>query len=653
MSQLHIASGTIQNFGPFKGTHAIVLGPGVFGVTAAREGDDEDSNGVGKSWFLSSIPFALFGWHMADSEDGIISDDAKTTTVRYVLSDGTEIERSRKKSTQLLVKLPGQKEQKGDPAQAALLAHLGMTQKDYFATSFFKQKEISRLVTMSAADRQELVRSWLELGRLEDCEQMAWEEAKEAQEAETKLVNSVETQIDMHWEDVARRFLPEGKSNMSAEEDRAELLELIRLQTLVVSSLETGLQRAASEYGHTLQVEAALQFKEISAEGIKLKAERDAMPEVQTAEIEKAEEAAITLRNKYAALAQDHARALEASNCRFDGKCPIAGIECPAKDKINGNLDEAIAHADKLTAETNALITPMHEAEDEAHRLREAQRVREKIDVRLEELRKQAAKAMQGYQGTADEVISGEPKDGEQSAEERLREAKALLKQASGDLAVMQAAIDRADQLEASRATAEQRQAAARRVAAARATAKIYRRAQRLVAERNMGEVERRANDSLAGIGSRLKVQLSWSREGSSVASTCGECGNAFPKSLKAKVCDRCGAKRGPAQIDQLEVALSDWSGGLEDLAGVTVQLAAAAWLRGRKGMRWASACIDEPFGALDAKNRRALSGQLASLIRDRSGFEQAFVVAHDRAIMNALPNRIVLVGGREGTRFG
>ncbi len=52
--------------------------------------------------------------------------------------------------------------------------------------------------------------------------------------------------------------------------------------------------------------------------------------------------------------------------------------------------------------------------------------------------------------------------------------------------------------------------------------------------------------------------------------------------------------------------------------------------------------------------NKRALSTHLATMLASpRYGFAQAFVVAHDRGIMDALPNRIELVGTREGTRFG
>ncbi len=649
---LHLTELELENYGPFKGKHRIKLEPGVYAVTAAREGDAEESNGIGKSFFLSAIPFGLIGWHMADSEDGFISDGCKTAAVRHILSDGTCIERARKKTTQLLVKLPGRGEQKGAAAQQALLEHLGIAgEKDYFATSFFEQKKISRLVTMGSTERQELVRSWLDLEPLEACEQLAWDIAKQEKEAADAL-GLLDKAVELHWENVARRFFPEGQATLGVEE-RDELLGMIaNLAEPAVALAELALQRAAGDYGHNLQVEAALRFKEIQAEGVRLRAAFDAMPEVTELQERQALLKADALTQEFGAASAEHKQALQAAHGRFDGKCPVAGIACPAKEQINSGADEAEAHAQAMTERANALIKPKHEADVLVDQLSRQRRERAQAESRLQVLREQAAKALQGFQGEADAVIAGEPQAGEQSPAERLREAKATLAQAQGLLALMQEAIKDGDRLEARRATAEQLQAAGRKVTAARATAKIYRRAQRLVAERNMGEVEQQANASLTSIGSRLQVQLSWSREGADLATSCEDCGGAFPKSAKAKTCEWCGAKRGLSQIDRLDVALSDWSGGLEDLAGVVVQLAATSWLRNRKGMRWASACIDEPFGALDAKNRRELAGQLGQLLRDRSGFQQAFVVAHDRGIMQALSQRIEFVGGAGGTRF-
>lgn len=647
---LHVTRAELENYGPFFGKHAIDLGPHVYAVTASREADAESSNWVGKSWFLSIVPFVLLGWHMADNEDGFINDNAKSAAGRLVLSDGTKIERARKKTTQLKVTLPGAGEAKGMAAQVALLKHLGIAhQRDYFATSFFEQKKISQLVTMGATDRQELIRGWLDLEAIEACEQLAWDEAKEAEDAQ-RLILDREKYAAAFWDRIDDEVFP-GVMRGPGETTRADLVALLVTLDANVAAAELEVQRASSEHSHTLQVDAAQRFKAIEAEGVQLRAEYDQMQVATDAEIAAADLKAKELAGKHAALSQDHERALQAANCHFDGKCPVAGIDCPAKDSINAGVDQAIAHADRLTDEVNALIMPLHEAQLAADGLRQMKQSRALVHVRLESLRQQARKAQEGYQGSADALIAGVAQPGQQTPAERLRQAKDGHTKAVEAASVIRRAIAEGDRLEAARAGEAERSAAQRRLTAARMTAKIYRKAQRAVAQRNMAEVEVEANAGLAAVGADLKVQLAWAREGGSLASACGECGGAFPKSLKAKECDRCGAPRGPSEIERLDVALSDWSGAAEDLAGVAVQLAAAGWLRSRKAMRWASASVDEPFGALDAVLRRALTGQLKQLL-GRAGFAQAFVVAHDRAIMGSLAHRVELVRGREGTRI-
>jgi DNA repair exonuclease SbcCD ATPase subunit len=106
-------------------------------------------------------------------------------------------------------------------------------------------------------------------------------------------------------------------------------------------------------------------------------------------------------------------------------------------------------------------------------------------------------------------------------------------------------------------------------------------------------------------------------------------------------VCGKCGAAREHKSDGKLHLALSDRSGAAEDLGGLAFQLAAARWLRSRRGSPWSVVVLDEPFGALDEHNRRALATSLTGLIGD--GFEQAFVVAHDRRTLDAMPNRILV----------
>jgi ABC-type polar amino acid transport system ATPase subunit len=166
--------------------------------------------------------------------------------------------------------------------------------------------------------------------------------------------------------------------------------------------------------------------------------------------------------------------------------------------------------------------------------------------------------------------------------------------------------------------------------------------AQRRIATRNLATIETVANGILSRAGVDLKVSIEYGRELQEIATVCG-CGKAFPRTATARVCEQCGATRGKKRDEKLYITTSAKSGATEDLAGVAIQLAAARWRRAATGGSWSVVALDEPFGALDAHNRLAMSRTLAALASD--GFEQAFVVAHSSDVLEALPHRILITG--------
>jgi hypothetical protein len=174
--------------------------------------------------------------------------------------------------------------------------------------------------------------------------------------------------------------------------------------------------------------------------------------------------------------------------------------------------------------------------------------------------------------------------------------------------------------------------------------------AQKEVAEQVLGDVQNGANRLLQNAGIDLTVEVSWARDGKGLATHCEACGSSYPKTLSQKTCGICGAVRGPKLIEKLMIIPSDRSGAADDIAGLSFQLAASSWLRSKRSAAWAVACIDEPFGQLDRANSRALSAHLHSMIRSSFAFEQGFLVAHDAAVMEALPSRVQIVGSTNGS---
>jgi DNA repair exonuclease SbcCD ATPase subunit len=326
----------------------------------------------------------------------------------------------------------------------------------------------------------------------------------------------------------------------------------------------------------------------------------------------------------------------------FDGACPLVSITCPATKQINGmrsktraERDAAVVDHDSQAAAARAAQSDLTELRLEADALTRKLATIDSLRARAKELRARAA---------------GAPFE-----EPNLSECLTRANDAAVALQAARQAYKDMKAWEAELVTIEdQRKAAADEIAVHRYAQMAFGRngAQRLVAESALAEIERDANSLLAETGIDLEIEVVWSREGGGLASHCDGCGAPYPASQKVKACARCGAQRGQKTVDKLDIELSDRSGAAEDLAGIAFQLAASAWLRAERGSAWCAAAIDEPFGALDETNRRALAIYFATMLRGKFGFAQAFVVAHDRGIMDALPLKVQILAGDAGSRF-
>jgi hypothetical protein len=227
-----------------------------------------------------------------------------------------------------------------------------------------------------------------------------------------------------------------------------------------------------------------------------------------------------------------------------------------------------------------------------------------------------------------------------------MAEGRAELRDAEARVAALEGARQAAGEArakgDAARAEAEALERAVRTAAAAAA---IFGKggAQRRLAEGALGEIEGQANELLGECEIPLSVRVQWAREGSGVAASCSACGEPFPRSEKAKVCARCGAERGPNIVHSLSIDPSAQSGGARDLAGIFVQLAAAAWLVADRDAEWGCALLDEPTATLDSFNRRALSAHFSQIL-SRVGCTQALVISHSSDAMQGLPGRIEVV---------
>jgi hypothetical protein len=396
------------------------------------------------------------------------------------------------------------------------------------------------------------------------------------------------------------------------------------------------------------KIEKAAEYKAIVKKGLEVRTEFDLLPADAQAKFEKAQgisTASLSLHQE----AQKELRRLESGNYVFDGQCPIACKACPSKPWVD----------EQATSEA-ALASARTKARDAARRYQETGLVtraaqtealkRAALETQLTVLRAKAEQLVD----VAEEVEAYEVEGKKPSkANERVAALETALdgladkvRQLTDDKTWADKAIGRVLELETNIHRAKEKRALI--VEAVQLTGRTG--AQQAIQEIVMAKIESKANDLLTKASIPLQIDIKWEQETNGLAKVCPTCGTAFPTSQRAKACESCGAIRGPNVQSKLLIEPSNRSGAAEDLAGVALGIAASRWLRAQRGSKWSAVFIDEPFGALDPHNRTALSSHIVSMLRNE--FSMAFVVAHERAVLMAMPAQLKICAGPGGSRI-
>lgn len=638
---------TMENWACFRGRHERDFRLGVHAVAARHEEDPDRSNWLGKSKFTRAILFALTGDHGERLEDDWITEgEANGMVTAEFAADGerwfVSRYRTRGKPTKLVVTRASSSgpAAQGDEAQKLIDRLVGLSHEDLVTSSFVEQKAMSWFVakTTKPAERMTTVASWLRLEKLRACEKRANDLLAVAERKLVGLEGTVAAQEARLAALAADASLDSITAlEAGAAEKRARVTELEEKRDALAGQVR---DRAD-----------LVEYEQVAAAGLALKGRLERWDADRLKK--SAERSAGNLNEKADALRglqKDEFAKRQLAEGKFDGKCPVAGIECPAAGEIRSMKEEHEAAHSELVQLCVKAAAEKDEAKASASKAAEQLAEFEQGQSRLEGLRERAQRARPGAKRSQ---AGGPPLDADEVSLSLAMARETL----ASVLARFEAEKRRAKEFdrtyEVIQALKQERAVAADAVKLFAAAVRLFGKggAQRRVAEEALAKIEGTANSLLASTGIELSVRVTWGREGSDLASNCDQCGAGYPASQRVKACSRCSAPRPKQVTERLDIELSDESGAADDLAGGLLQFAAGAWLRHDRGSAWSVAVLDEPFGSLDAANRKLLAGHLPRLLSE-CGFEQAFVIAHHGGIMEAMPGRVSIVAGPEGSRF-
>ena len=647
----HVALLELTNWYRFRSVR-LALGPRAYAVEAEAAGDPARSNWLGKSALVEAVAFALYGWHRAQEEPeraagyedrwirgrpGVDADVAKEGGVALTLSDGTRVERTRRRglSTQLRVSRGGTPvghEAAGEEAQRQIERHLGFAEGDFLSLPFARQKQVAQLVTSRPSARMQLVADWLALEKLE------------------QATKSVASKVRLAGADAAAARVRAGQMRARLAELEAEEHFGLRAADRPLADLEAAGQVSVKAARDALaraqearEARAAWEVAEQGRRRVDNLALRLVEAEAALARLPKLSPApdALAARERLVRANERLRDAQRLARGEFDGRCPVReGFECPAKGPLNAGVSEATRELHRAQDEQRAAEVASRSAVGKAQERALDERERQRAEDQVELLRSELAAARPPAERHEPPAISQQRVEELRAAERALTAQLAGLTRAAAEIRSLRQRIEAED------AKAE---VASQRAAELRCAALVLGRggAQRRVAEAACAQIARIANQRLAAGGVALSVALRWRDEGAELAATCEACGEPFGRSQAVKVCKGCGEARPRSAHDRLTVQLSDRSGAAEDLAGLWLQRAAFEWLRARRSSPWRSMVLDEPFGALDAAHRRVVVAEVARMARE-SG-EQLLVVSHQPGVLESLPGRIVVRGDGRG----
>lgn len=637
----------LRNVGPFRGEHVVILGPGAFAVQARHEKDARRSIGLGKSFLLEAVVFAITGaWPKNRGDaDGWVTRGEREGCVALFLEGGACVERVKKrgKAREARAKTPGtgMREAFNDDATRAMLEHLRFEHAGELGdTCYVRQKKSDAIFRADPSERLSIVSGWLGLSSAERADALA---AERSSAMNARVESAIARRDVLRRQKAEAGELPEvdaGAIDRAIDIDRARIDAAAKARKALVEKGRAEELLARQE--ERVRCAKKLRAELAAIEGRPTDAELDAARSA-VAEADHAHRDAIRVERA-------HAKTAEGA---FDGACPVAGIACPAKDAINADrltarrrhakAAQALSVARAASVDAEAKVRALEVINVKARGLeQDAIRLDTEIAADVEACKAAFAvvKAARSAGGKTEEEIDAD----EACAREAIQThelARRLREDETRRRRVLE--VDLAEhEVEAERLIKEQRTLAA--------AGSCVRAAQRRVAERALVQIERGANEALAEVDLDLRLRARWEREGKDLAKQCEECGAPFPTSRKVKECERCGAPRGMHAVQRLDLVAGDSSGGLDDVAGVAWQHAAAAWLLRARESPWSTSMLDEPTAHLDQPTRHGLVRYLLATLR-RGDVRQLILSSHAQETIEAFPRRIVITCAADGDR--
>lgn len=682
----------LNNFGPFLGEQKVDFSESdnIIFIQGIYDRNDKESNRAGKSSFLDSVLYLLFG-EARDKEVKLIhgNEDEMWVYGKFIIND-TEIsiKRGRTRSNKPILEIEGFTEHTKADKEKLLGELIGLSYNDFLNTNYFMQNNFHGFMNSSPSDRKKCLQQWLNLEHWNSYyEKAKVKYAKLKDELQVLEINrqSTESQITSIIiedtqsinEEIEKRKISNQESNnrliqykidISNTTDPSELIKSLEKLKKEVSSYEVNITNTTSQLTSlSNQQQTSLKYKQ---EAVKLKAELTTPSDSLITSLD-AEKKKLTPILSEISILQANLKARSAllkQTCSFTGICPIDSKECDKGNRIpefNDNLKKDIESIEKSI---NDLSNNKYLFEKEITNLEKEYKRIKALEIGLNSLENSPDPTCY------DETIK--------TCKDTLKLSQDKKEELNTQLLNLQEQIKNFDQVKRQELENKIKEEEKFQVTIGNRISELYNKIGQIkqkvenknklvegiaiitnqivskkkdvhrwgyitsilgkdgipsiLIENNLSYIEDFANMLLDSVSKGYKIEFQTQRELTSKESTCSICSAPFGQSNNCESCGY-GIKRHKIkdEIDMKifngiqEISFACDSGGGQILISLALRLALSNLLSTKTTKKCHLLILDEILGALDLVNREVVSKLIFNTLKNIMGFKQIFIVSH------------------------
>lgn len=684
---MFIKSTELEGFMPYRDKFRLDFHQGqIIGITGQYGEDQSKSNRAGKSSFIDSQVWCLYGKSRAKKEVELVHNEAEFAKVTCEIFDPTTghsafVSRSRTKDNKGTLELIGFEGEKKKATQEMIDKLVGLTYEEFLFTAFFKQNDIDQFMESDSTKKKEILMRWLQSVGWEDyrVKTNAYKVALQRELEKKKALIDGLPQGDVDIVELKNEIgtIAESKKDLNKKIDGFSKVKLdINLQLKELRTIDDKKQRAADIASKIQRLKSqrpdSSKFKSQIQQLDQALAKYPEVTKEKYEDVVHKRDEIVSQIGSFNYEIDDLDDKIKDFGKEMTGVCPILKQACSRIEADPDQLNQFRLQKQGLQKKIAALEAKKEKIANIV-KVYQAQ-VKWKNQKAQIELQLKSAKQLEGQ--IADltnqraEVLKSIPDDAEQKTIDLLGK----LDKVSDEQDELQQEVSRLDarlgeirELIKQHETKKERleaytidkEALEKEIADAQYVEYMFGKngIPSMELENSYQEIEEDANLILKNLRAPFHMEFEATRQLGEWEPNCLACGTPFEKGERTHKCQECGTDREKKRKDELSLTVYEGgterqfymdSGGGKILLSAAIRLALTQLARRRKGTNWGTIYLDEIFGQLDATNRRLMADLITSTLLGSLGFEQVFIISHDPSIQSSMADQLVVKRNQE-----